>query len=127
TDPYANAFNRDYRVAEEKYELDSLLYPIALAWMYWKHTEDAAGFTPDVKAAYEKALTLMELERDHSLSLYRHRAVSSGGAGSPVGYTGMIWTGFRPSDDAAQYGYHIPDEMFAVVTLAQLAEIEGAV
>src|SRR5438445_2555688 len=36
TDPYANAFNRDYRVAEEKFELDSLLYPIALAWTYWK-------------------------------------------------------------------------------------------
>jgi len=34
--------------------------------MYWKLTGDATVFTPDVKAAYEKALTLMELER------YRH-------------------------------------------------------
>jgi meiotically up-regulated gene 157 (Mug157) protein len=127
TDPYANAFNRDYRVAEEKYELDSLLYPIQLAWLYWKQTGDATVFTPDVKTAYEKALTLMELERDHSLSQYRHRQLPNGGAGSPVGYTGMIWTGFRPSDDAAKYGYNIPDEMFAVVTLAQLAEIESVV
>ena len=127
TDPYANAFNRDYRVAEEKYELDSLLYPMQLAWMYWKQTGDASVFTPDVKAAYEKALSLMELERDHTLSRYRHPQLAGDGVGAPVGYTGMIWTGFRPSDDAARYGYHIPDEMFAVVTLGQLAEIESAV
>lgn len=127
TDPYANAFNRDYKVAEEKYELDSLLYPIQLAWMYWKRTDDATVLTPDVKEAYEKALSLMELERDHSLSHYRHHELRSGGAGSRVGYTGMIWTGFRPSDDAALYGYNIPDEMFAVVTLAEFQELETQV
>jgi uncharacterized protein len=127
TDPYANAFNRDYKVAEEKFELDSLLYPMQLAWMYWKQTGDATVFTPDVKEAYEKALSLMELERDHSLSQYRHRELSNDGVGSPVGYTGMIWTGFRPSDDATKYGYNIPDEMFAVVTLSELAEMESVV
>jgi uncharacterized protein len=126
-DPYANAFNRDYKVAEEKFELDSLLYPIGLAWMYWKQTQDATVFTPDVKTAYEKALAVMELERDHSLSHYRHSELADDGAGNPVGYTGMIWTGFRPSDDAARYGYNIPDEMFAVVTLSELAELEGTV
>ncbi len=31
-DPYANAFNRDYQVTEEKFELDSLAYPMVLAW-----------------------------------------------------------------------------------------------
>ena len=127
TDPYANAFNRDYRVAEEKYELDSLLYPIQLAWMYWKQTSDVSVLTPDVKAAYEKALSVMELERDHSLSQYRHVQLANNGVGSPVGYTGMIWTGFRPSDDATKYGYNIPDEMFAVVVLTELAELEAVV
>ncbi|HXW77682.1 MAG TPA: glycoside hydrolase family 125 protein [Candidatus Eremiobacteraceae bacterium] len=126
-DPYANAFNRDYQVTEEKFELDSLLYPIQLAWMYWKQTGDAGVFTPDVKASYEKALAVMELERDHSQSRYRHAQLPNDGAGNPVGYTGMIWTGFRPSDDAALYGYHIPDEMFAVVVLTELSELEGVV
>lgn len=126
-DPYANAFNRDYKPVEEKYELDSLLYPIQLAWMYWKSTGDTSVFTPDVKASYEKALALMELERDHSQSHYRHRQLPDDGAGSPVGYTGMIWTGFRPSDDPTKYGYLIPDEMFAVSVLAELAEIESLV
>jgi len=123
-DPYANAFNRDYKVAEEKYELDSLLYPIQLAWMYWKQTRDASVFTPEVKAAYEKALGLMQLERDHNYSTYRHRELLNGGAGAPVAVTGMVWTAFRPSDDPAQYGYNIPEEMFAAVALSELKEIE---
>jgi len=126
-DPYANAFNRDYKVVEEKYELDSLLYPIQLAWMYWKATGDKSVFTPDVKVSYEKALAVMELERDHSQSHYRHRQLSNDGAGGGVGYTGMIWTGFRPSDDPTKYGYLIPDEMFAVAVLTELAEIESLV
>ena len=126
-DPYANAFNRDYKVAEEKYELDSLLYPIQLGWMYWRQTGDASALTPDVQAAYAKALSLMELERDHSQSHYRHHQLSNDGAGAPVGYTGMIWTAFRPSDDPTRFGYHIPDEMFAVTVLTELAELESNV
>jgi uncharacterized protein len=124
-DPYANAFNRDYKVTEEKFELDSLAYPIVLTWSYWKQTNDRSALTPEVKAAFEKAAGLMELERDHSLSHYRHGELPNNGAGSPVGYTGMIWTGFRPSDDAAQYGYNIPEEMFAAVALSELADLES--
>ena len=126
-DPYANAFNREYQVTEEKFELDSLAYPIALTWNYWKQTGDTAPLTPDVKAAYERAVFLMEIERDHSRSQYRHRALPNGGAGAPVGYTGMVWTGFRPSDDPAQYGYNVPANMFAAVALSELAEMETAV
>ena len=33
-DPYANAYTLDYRVWEQKFELDSLAYPTALAWSY---------------------------------------------------------------------------------------------
>ena len=126
-DPYANAFNRDYKVAEEKYELDSLLYPVSLAWTYWKQTGDSSIFTSSVRQAFDKALGVMEVERDHSVSRYRHPQLPNGGAGNPVDYTGMIWTAFRPSDDPAQYGYNIPEEMFAVVALTELGEIESAI
>ena len=126
-DPYANAFNRDYKVAEEKFELDSLAYPIWLAWTYWKRTGDSDALTPEVKRAYEGALGVMELERDHSLSHYRHHALADSGAGAPFGYTGMVWTGFRPSDDPAQYGYNVPDNMFAAVALTDLADLEANV
>jgi uncharacterized protein len=126
-DPYANAFNRNYQVTEEKFELDSLAYPIVLAWNYWKQTGDTAALTPEVKSAYERAVFLMEIERDHSRSQYRHPALPNGGAGSPVGYTGMVWTGFRASDDPAQYGYNIPSNMFAAVALSELADMETSV
>jgi uncharacterized protein len=123
-DAYANAFNRDYQVTEEKFELDSLAYPMVLAWNYWKQTGDTAALTPEVKSAYERAVFLMEVERDHSRSQYKHRSLPNAGAGNPVGYTGMIWTGFRPSDDPALYGYNIPSNMFAVVALSELADME---
>jgi hypothetical protein len=35
----------------------------------------------------------------------------------------MIWSGFRPSDDACRFGYLIPANMFAVVVLGYISEI----
>ena len=34
----------------------------------------------------------------------------------------MTWSGFRPSDDACQYGYLVPSNMFASVVLGYIAE-----
>jgi meiotically up-regulated gene 157 (Mug157) protein len=124
-DPYANAFTIDYRVWEQKFELDSLAYPITLAWTYWKQTGDQAIFTGDLSLGFDRALETMEREQDHPRnSKYTHRELAQGGKGNPVGYTGMIWSGFRPSDDACTYGYLIPSEMMAVVALGELEEIE---
>jgi meiotically up-regulated gene 157 (Mug157) protein len=33
----------------------------------------------------------------------------------------MTWCGFRPSDDACRYGYHVPSNAFATVALADTA------
>ncbi|MBV8750244.1 MAG: glycoside hydrolase family 125 protein [Candidatus Eremiobacteraeota bacterium] len=126
-DPYANAFTLDYRVWEEKFELDSLAYPITLAWTYWKQTGDTSVFTGDLSLGFDSALTTMEREQDHPRNTkhpYTHKELANGGAGNPVAYTGMIWTGFRPSDDACTYNYLIPSEMMAVVALGELSEIE---
>lgn len=35
----------------------------------------------------------------------------------------MTWSGFRPSDDACEYGYLVPSNMFAVVILDYIKEI----
>jgi len=131
-DPYANAFTLDYRVWEEKFELDSLCYPIVLAWSYWKATGDASIFTGDLSLGFDKALETMEREQDHARnSKYTHKELhdekGTSGVPRPVAYTGMIWTGFRPSDDACQYNYLIPSEMMAVVALGDLEEIERTV
>jgi len=74
------------------------------------------------------AVATMQREQNHPrYSRYTHKELPNDGAGRPVGYTGMIWTGFRPSDDACYYNYLIPSEMFAVVALGDMAEIEQQV
>lgn len=126
-DPYANAFTLDYRVWEEKFELDSLAYPITLAWSYWHVTGDTSVFTPDMSKAFDTILATMEREQDHPKnSRYTHKELIDG-KGRPTAYTGMIWTGFRPSDDACYYNFLIPSEMFAVVALDDMSTIERQV
>jgi hypothetical protein len=123
-DAYGNAFWSNYRVAERKFEVDSLLYPVWYASRYWKETGDRSIFTPEVNRAFERVLVVLRTEQRHSTrSRYRHPGLR-GGSGTPVRYTGMVWTGFRPSDDAAQYHFNIPDNMFAAVVLRDLSAIE---
>ena len=121
-DPYANAYTLDYRVWEQKFELDSLAYPTALAWSYWKTTGDSSIFTGDFSTMLDDVLSTMQREQNHPRdSRYTHKELPNDGRGNPVGYTGMIWTGFRPSDDACEYNFLIPSEMFAVVALGDMA------
>jgi meiotically up-regulated gene 157 (Mug157) protein len=60
TDPYANAYTLDYRVWEQKFELDSLAYPTALAWSYWKTTGDTSMFTSDFSTMLDDVLATMQ-------------------------------------------------------------------
>lgn len=144
TDPYANAFNEtpDGRghqdktelndwVWERKYELDSLCAPLYLAHSYWKETGSCDIFTE----AYEKMLTVLlnvvKTEQNHEQSVYTFErfdcpvtdTLPCGGKGSPVAYTGMSWSGFRPSDDCCTYGYLIPSNMMAVTAFGYAEEI----
>lgn len=145
-DPYANAFNecdndrghkdditfRSPWVWERKYEVDSLCSVIFIAYKFYKKTGRTSHFTD----AYQKMLTvildLWETEQYHAeRSPYTFErtncrasdTMTRGGKGEPVGYTGMTWSAFRPSDDACLYNYLIPAEMYAVVTLGYTAEI----
>ena len=127
-DPYANAFTLDYHVAERKFEMDSLLYPIWFSYLYWKASGDRSIFTPEVQRAFKRVMAVLRVEQHHaSRSHYRHPQLGNNGEGSPVGFTGLVWTAFRPSDDPARYQYNIPDNMFAVVVLRDLTVIERSV
>lgn len=150
-DPYANAFNdgpigsywetdntqkMSKELHERKWEIDSLCYPIRLAYHYWKITGDTSVFDSNWHKSMELVVkTFKEQQRKDNLGPYSFtrdcdRPTDSqinDGWGAPVKPVGLIVSSFRPSDDATQYGFLIPSNMFAVVSLRQLAEIEKAV
>lgn len=124
-DPYANAFTADYRVVERKFEADSLLYPVWLAYDYWQQTGDGSIFTAPESQAFDHVLAVLRDEQRHpERSRYRHPALPNDGRGTAVAFTGMVWSGFRPSDDPTRFGYNVPVNMFAAVVLRELSEIE---
>jgi meiotically up-regulated gene 157 (Mug157) protein len=123
-DAYANAFRQDYSVWERKFELDSLCYPVLLAWKYYKVTGDASVFTPELRQAFLRVLEVMEIEQDHARrSTYRFKSDTEEASVHAVAQTGMIWTGFRPSDDPCIYNFLISAEMMAVQALSAMKDI----
>lgn len=149
-DPYANAFNKELvpgewmsdkttmknGLHERKWEIDSLCYTVRLAYNYWKTTGDTSIFDADwQKAAASILNTFTVQQRKTSLGPYKFErettrqldTLSNGGFGRPLKPVGLINSSFRPSDDAATYGFLIPSNLFAVVSLKQLAEISNEV
>ncbi|HZV78597.1 MAG TPA: glycoside hydrolase family 125 protein [Candidatus Binatus sp.] len=126
TDPYANAFTSGYKVWEEKWEVDSLAYPITLAYTYWRRTGDRALFTQRLHWSWEHTVSTFQCEQHHATcSRYRSRFLQSN-RGTDFAYTGMIWSAFRPSDDPVRYSYNVPQNMFAEVALRELSEMAAA-
>jgi meiotically up-regulated gene 157 (Mug157) protein len=141
-DPYANAFNpepngfcwhKDFNdqspwVFERKFELDSWASILYLA----RKIFEIYGVTDHLDANFHKALELMmelaKREQRHDRESYIflrkgnpiHDYLSHDGRGAPVGYTGMIYSAFRPSDDACTYGYLIPSNIFFASELRRL-------
>ena len=147
-DEYANAFNeapngacwekddpdQNPWVWERKFEVDSLCYPLQLAYLLWKNTGCVTQFEGVFQEGVKKILEVFTTEQYHEeKSEYRFNrnngyyrdTLSRDGKGALVKPgTGFIWSGFRPSDDACTYGYLIPSNMFAVVALGYLEEME---
>jgi len=146
-DPYANAFlpdptaktNLDWAqhdvtemrpgVAERKWEIDSLCYPVRLATAYWKATGDREPFDDDWRAAMRLVVkTFREQQRKDGPGPYRFQRQSLipteslflAGYGSPAKPVGLIHSMFRPSDDACLYPLFIPANLFAVHMLREL-------
>jgi meiotically up-regulated gene 157 (Mug157) protein len=112
TSPYANAFTAAYQLWEEKWEVDSLAYPVLLASVYWRATQDRSIYTLRLHWAYAHIVQTYECEQQHAVcSGYRSRFLRNHGRGADYAYTGMIWGAFRPSDDAVRYPYNIPQQL----------------
>jgi meiotically up-regulated gene 157 (Mug157) protein len=145
-DPYANAFNMgptgsdwdtdltDMKkdLHERKYEIDSLCYPLFLAYHYWQVTGDDSVFGPEWEAAVKNILkTFREQQRKDGLGPYHFQrkterqldTVNNDGYGSPVKPVGLICSFFRPSDDATTFLYLVPSNFMAVSSMRKAAEI----
>jgi len=141
-DPYANAFNpepngfcwhKDFSdqspwVFERKFELDSWASLLFLA----RKIREEFGRTEHLDDSFYKAVALMldlsKREQNHDREGYifkrsngvPHDSLSHDGMGAPTGYTGMVYSAFRPSDDACVYGYLIPANLFFMSELRKL-------
>ncbi len=148
-DPYANAFSADLNapapagddtemrrgVFERKYELDSLCYPIRLAHGYWKATGGVQPFDGRWHEAMSLIVKTMRVQqRKDGTGPYRFQrranlpteTLGEKGYGQPVKPVGLIFSGFRPSDDACVLPFLVPSNLFAVASLRQLAEMADA-
>ena len=149
-DTYANAFMPDLAsreplswskadktemkpgVGERKWEVDSLCYPVRLAHEYWRITHDTKPFDAEwVRAMHAILETFKAQQRKTSRGPYHFQreafspydTLSGDGFGNPARPLGLIYSGFRPSDDACIYPLNIPGNFFAVITLQRIEEM----
>lgn len=146
-DPYANAFYKERTkvgewkndmtamkpgIHERKWEIDSLCYPVRLSYQYWKTLNDTSVFDENWAAAAKLIIkTFREQQRKNGKGPYKFERRTSwatdgvplGGYGYPAKPVGLIYSMFRPSDDATIFPLFIPANFFAVVSLKQMSEI----
>ncbi len=144
-DPYANAFYKDPNkispwktdftemkpgVHERKWEIDSVCYPIRLAHGYWVNSGDTTPFDDNWRQAVLLIVkTLREQQRKNGKGPYSFQrltktqsdTLAGGGFGNPAKPVGLIFSMFRPSDDATVFPFLIPSNFFAVTSLRQAA------
>jgi meiotically up-regulated gene 157 (Mug157) protein len=144
-DPYANAYERHWTdpstlpfkeriigrggwVATRNYEVDSGAYFLTSLYDYYV----VPGlYRPEVLLqetlifdAVNLLVDVYIVEQEHDTkSPYRYFELPNNGLGTPTAYTGMTWSGFRPSDDPTKYGYLIPSNIHAAAGLERVMEL----
>lgn len=145
-DPYANAFLDGDEISEwksditemkpgiheRKWEIDSLCYPIRLAYGYWKSTGDISVFDQRWNEAMELIYATFRVQQRKEnpgpysfkrTTAWQTDTVPGNGMGNPLRPVGLICSVFRPSDDATIFPFLIPSNYFAVVSLRQMSEV----
>jgi meiotically up-regulated gene 157 (Mug157) protein len=147
-DPYANSFNPEANhrhywpgdtpapgpwIRERKWSIDTPAAFLKLA----ADLQGATGATDFCDEEFYQAarsiVDTFQIEQDHTgSSAYRFQrndpdhpgdTLPFEGRGSAVKNTGMIWCGFRASDDPCTFGFNIPQNMLAVTVLSWVSGI----
>lgn len=144
-DPYANAYSKTWHdpaklelkqrvigrggwVDTRNYEVDSGAYFFTQLYDFYV-AENV--YRPDMLLAepvvFEAVLLMVQtfiVEQNHDRdSPYRYFELPKGGKGLKTVYTGMTWSGFRPSDDKCKYGYLVPSNIHAAAGLERILEL----
>ena len=148
-DPYANAYRKKWVdpatlrlrdrvigrggwVATRNYELDSGAYFLTQLYDYYVvenlYRPELLLQEPMIFDAVMLMIDVWIVEQHHEESSpYRYFELPRDGKGTPTGYTGMSWSGFRPSDDPCQFGYLIPANIHAASALERVLALNQRV
>lgn len=149
-DPWANSFSQNWKtennlnnkdmelgrygvVSTRNYEPDTGAYYLNLLYNYYMTDPPIWGrerFLNEtiIRDSVLTTLRTYRIEQEHhKKSPYRYVELGDGGIGAKVGYTGMVWGGFRPSDDKQQHGYNVPVNMYVCAALEKTLLLNSVV
>jgi len=127
-------------IFERKYEVDSLAAFLKLG-NEWFATFGDADLTPFTQTWLRAVQLVLDTFNQQQQSTAQEDTSASGpaylfqrttgqpsdtleyGRGGPAAYTGLIKTGFRPSDDAAHLPFNIPQNAMALVELQRMVAL----
>ena len=143
--PYANAYSRTWHNPEtlplknrvigrggwvdtRNYEVDSGAYFFTQLYDFYVaenvYRPEALLAEPIIFDAVMIMTQTYRVEQNHDAdSHYRYFELPEGGKGLKTAYTGMTWSGFRPSDDKCKYGYLVPSNIHAAAGLERVLEL----
>jgi meiotically up-regulated gene 157 (Mug157) protein len=147
-DPYANAFNiaansnrwhKDFAdqspwVFERKWEIDSLASFIDVSLGLAESSGSTSHLDKHWWNAANSAVSVFETETRHDPESYvlvrkdtpKHDWLYPEGHGAEFENCGLIWSGFRPSDDACELPFNIAQNAYAAAQLERLAKFAEA-
>ncbi|GAX28134.1 hypothetical protein FisN_6Lh049 [Fistulifera solaris] len=119
---------RTIHVAMHNFELDNLAYHLRLShklFQFYQHNNrPMLALDSNWIRGVDLILQTVVREQNHAESPYRYPELQHNGKGQPVCKgDGLVWVGFRPSDDPTEFGYLIPANQMMAVSLRQTADI----